>query len=366
MGAERPELSHRRLEAPHRRPEAGPRILEKLAVAVYAAATWLVARVPAGLARWVIGTGAQAGYLLWPTKRRWSNANFGHVAGLDPDDRRVRRLALAAYREYARYLVELMRLESFNLDRAEQLVYQGDLNHIEAAWKASPGGLIFALGHVGNNEAVAAAVAKRGWPVNVLADDSTLPEMFERFRRLRESWGVHVIPWRNLREIYTVLRRKEMLALLVDWGYRPDGVPVRMFGAWTTLPAGAATLAAKTSSHILPVAIRRKPDGLFHVSFAPVITVPSSAAADIQRATQAIADTLADTIAAAPHQWYSFKPIWPETPEEAAELERRAARTVAGDRAEAEADAAQSEFASSADETDATAVHPEAPETTSA
>jgi KDO2-lipid IV(A) lauroyltransferase len=259
-----------------------------------------------------------------------------------------------------------MRLESFNLDRAEQLVYQGDLNHIEAAWKASPGGLIFALGHVGNNEAVAAAVAKRGWPVNVLADDSTLPEMFERFRRLRESWGVHVIPWRNLREIYTVLRRREMLALLVDWGYRPDGVPVRMFGAWTTLPAGPATLAAKTSSHILPVAIRRKPDGLFHVSFAPVITVPSSAAADIQRATQAIADTLADTIAAAPHQWYSFKPIWPETPEEAAELERRAARTVAGDRAEADADAAQSEFASSADETDATAVHAEAPETTSA
>ncbi len=358
IGAKGVELTPRPLEAPHRRPEAGPRILEKLAVTVYAAATWLVARVPAGLARWVIGTGAQAGYLLWPTKRRWSNANFGHVAGLDPDDRRVRRLALAAYREYARYLVELMRLESFNLDRAEQLVYQGDLDHIEAAWKASPGGLIFALGHVGNNEAVAAAVAKRGWPVNVLADDSTLPEMFERFRRLRESWGVHVIPWRNLREIYAVLRRKEMLALLVDWGYRADGVPVRLFGAWTTLPAGPATLAAKTNSHILPVAIRRKPDGLFHVSFAPVITVPSSSPADIQRATQAIADTLADTIAAAPHQWYSFKPIWPDTAEEAAELEQRAETTLRNERTKAEPNALPDAVAAT--------VLAEAPETTSA
>ena len=321
----------RGLEAPHRRPEAGPRILEKLAVSAWGAATWLVARVPAGLARWVIGTGSQAGYLIWPTKRRWSNRNFGHVAGLDPDDRRVRRLALSAYREYARYLVEVMRLESLSPERAEQLVYQADLDHIEATWKASPGGLIFALGHVGNNEAVAAAVARRGWPVNVLADDSTFPEMFERFRRLREAWGVHVIPWRNLREIYAVLRRREMLGLLVDWGYRSDGVPVRLFGAWTTLPAGPASLAAKTSSVILPVAIRRQPDGLFHVSFAPVIRVASSGPADIQRATQAVADALADTIAAAPQQWYSFKPIWPETPAEAADLEKRARAMLAGE-----------------------------------
>ena len=56
-----------------------------------------------------------------------------------------------------------------------------------------------------------------------------------------------------------------MLALLIDWGYRSDGVPVRLFGAWTTLPAGPATLAAKTKSLILPVAIRRGADGMFHV-----------------------------------------------------------------------------------------------------
>ena len=279
----------------------------------------------------MIGTGAQASYLVWPKKRRWSNANFGHVAGLPPGHPRVRRLALAAYREYARYLVEVMQLESLSPEHAETRVTQADLDLIEHAWKASPGGLIFALGHVGNNEAVAAAVAGRGWPISVVADDSSFPEMFDHFRRLREGWGVHIIPWRNLREIFTVLRRKEMLGLLVDWGYRSDGIPVRLFGAWTTLPAGPATLAAKTSSRILPVAIRRTTDGLFHVSFAPMIDVASSAPADLQRATQQIAASLEATIAAAPEQWYSFKPIWPETAEEAADLERRAAAMLAGD-----------------------------------
>ena len=320
------------LEAPHRRKEAGPRIVEKAAVTAYAAAVWVVAHVPQRLARWVIGTGSQAGYLLWPTKRVWSNANFGRVAGLPPDDRRVRRLALRAYREYATYLVEVMRLESLSVAESVSRVVQTDLDQIEAVWQSAPGGgLIFALGHVGNNEAVAAGVAGRGWPISVVADDSSFPEMFERFRRLREGFGVHVIPWKNLREIYRVLKNREMLALLIDWGYRADGVPVRIFGAWTTLPAGPATLAAKTRSLVLPVAIRRGDDGMFHVSFSPAITVPSSSDADIARATQEIATALEATIGAAPEQWYSFKPMWPPTDAEGAELAARAARMLAGE-----------------------------------
>ena len=317
-----------RLRFRRSRTQLARRPTERVAVVAYAAAVWVVAHVPQGLARWVIGTASQAGYVLWPTKRAWSNANFRRVVGAPADDTRVRRLALNAYREYARYLVETMRLESLSPDEAIERVVQTDLDRIEEVWRSSEGGLIFALGHVGNNEAVAAGVANRGWPISVVADDSSFPEMFERFRRLREAWGVHVIPWRNLREIYAVLKRREMLALLIDWGYRSDGVPVRLFGEWTTLPAGPATLAAKTKSIILPVAIRRGDDGMFHVSFAPLIRVPSGSDADVARATQEIADRLQATIAAAPAQWYSFKPIWPATQAEADELEARARRML--------------------------------------
>jgi KDO2-lipid IV(A) lauroyltransferase len=345
----------RGLEAPHRRIDRGPkaradgseglrrrlglgripsrllgRSVEKLAVRAYIAATWVVAHVPGPLSRWVIGTGSQAGYVFWASKRRWSNANFGHVAGLPPDDPRVRRMALGAYREYARYLVEVMHLESMSAERAGQLVAQSELDGVETIWRGSKGGLIFALGHVGNNEAVAAAAAGRGWPVNVVADDSTFPEMFARFTTLREAWGVHVIPWRNLREIYGVLKRREMLALLVDWGYRADGIPVRLFDAWTTLPAGPASLAAKTGSRILPLSIRRRSNGDFAVAYSDPIEVASSSPADLQAATQAIADALTATIGAAPQQWYSFKPMWPDTAEEAAELAERAATMQAG------------------------------------
>jgi phosphatidylinositol dimannoside acyltransferase len=318
------------LEAPHRRAEAGSRSLERFAVVVFRTVGWIVAHVPPGIPRALIARGAQLSYPLWPTKRRWSNANFSHVLGLPPGDRRVRLTALAAYAEYARYVVETMRLPHLKPELASGLIHQADFERIEPIWKGTPGGVIFALGHIGNADAVAAGVASHGWPISVLADDSSFPEMFEEFRRTREQWGVHVIPWRNLREIYGVLRREEMLALLVDWGYRADGIPVRLFDAWTTLPAGPATLAAKTGAKIIPVAIRRMPDDrTFTIRVSDPITVSSSAPASIQAATQLLADDLQRSIAAAPEQWYSFKPLWPLDKGASAELEARAAQMAA-------------------------------------
>jgi KDO2-lipid IV(A) lauroyltransferase len=315
------------LEAPHRRIQPPSRIVERAAVLAYRAGSAVMARVPPAVSRPVVATAVQTSYLLWPTKRRWSNVNFGHVLGLPPDHPKVRRFALKAYRTYARYLVELMRLPS-GRDRIE-LELEG-VDEIADAWRASGGPLILSVAHIGNNEAAATVLAARGYPISVIADDTAFPELFDLLRRQRRSWGVELIPWRNLRDIYAVLRKGEILGVVVDWGYRADGIPVRLFDAWTTLPAGAAILAAKTGAWIIPVALRRTANGRFRLELDRPIVVASLEPADLQRGTQAIADALQRTVAKAPEQWYSFKPLWPLDPAEALELERRAAEMQAG------------------------------------
>ena len=320
----------RRLEAPNRRGGASPRIVERSAVYGYRFASWLLRTLPARPAGTVLGLGAQASYLLWPKKREWSNRNFGHVLGLPPDDPRVRRVALRAYREYGRYLVELMRVPFMPEEQVVGLMEPLDPVQIQRFRDETRGGLIITAAHVGNNDVVGAAIAHMGLPLNVVADDSAFPELFDYLRAQREQWHATLIPWRNLRAIFGVLRRRELLGLLVDWGYRSDGIPVKLFGAWTTLPAGPATLAAKTSSRIMPAITTRQPDGRVRVLLAEPISVASSDPADLQRATQAIADAVADSIRPAPEQWYSFKPIWPATAAEAADLERRALAMQAG------------------------------------
>ena len=324
----------RQLEAPHRRgPGTRPRVVERTGILSYRATAWLLGVLPVGLSRPVLAVFTQASYLLWPTKRRWSNENFGHVLGLPPGDRRVRRLALRAYREYARYLVELMRLPSRSADEIEALA--GDLDdrdvEIRRIWAESRGGgMILSAAHVANNEAIAAHIARRGFPLSVVADDTSFPELFELLKEQRAKWGVTLIPWRNLRVIYGILRRGEWLGLLIDWGYRSDGIPVRLFDAWTTLPAGPATLAARTGARILPTGTSRQPDGTFDVWWGEPIDVLSDDPAELQRASQAMADAMAESIRVAPEQWYSFKPLWPESAAEGLDLERRALAMQAG------------------------------------
>ncbi len=333
----------RRLDAPHRRagsPGAsastarrpdlrhlGTRLVERVAVRAYRLAAWVLGHLPEQVGVAILATAFQAAYVFWPGKRAASNANFAHVLGRPPNDPAVRRLALAAYRTYARYLAELMRLPAGpDPGYAERV----DLEGIEPAlerWRSAGTGVILTVGHLGSNEAVAAGIAHHGFPIGVVADDSSFPELFDHLRRQREAWGLSIIPWRNLRELFGFLRRKEILGLLVDWGYRDDGIPVRLFGAWTCLPAGPAVLAAKTGAPIIPIAVRRA-GRRFRVEAGTPIEVPSSAPADLQRATQAVADALERAIAAAPEQWYSFRRMWPETEAEAARLARRAAEML--------------------------------------
>src|SRR5215218_1724939 len=165
------QVTHgRKLEAPHRRLESTPpRIVERAAVIGYRSAATVLAHVPPSLSRAVIATASQASYLAWPAKRRFSNANFAKVLGLPPGHPRVRRLALRAYKEYARYMVELMRLPS---RRREELV--DGVERLAAAWRDSGQAMSVVAGHVGNNEAVAAAIAGAGYPANVIADDSSV------------------------------------------------------------------------------------------------------------------------------------------------------------------------------------------------
>jgi KDO2-lipid IV(A) lauroyltransferase len=324
--------------APHRRARRGrpretvARAWERLVVTGYRLASWLLARVPLGLsepvARWLF----LAGYHLWPAKRRIILDNAGQVIGLPPTDPRTTRLARGIYATYSRFALELMRLPSLPVDEPRRLLRSEGPHHerfleLWGRCQAEGRGIIAVSGHIGSIEVFAGSYAQQGIPTFGLADDSAFPELFDLLNRSRARWGVTIIPWRRLRDIFRVLRQPCVLGMVVDWGYRQDDLPVRLFGAWTTLPAGPALLAARTGAIILPVVARREADGRYRPLMYEPIEVDGGAPAEVARATQAIADALEDMIATAPEQWYTFKPTWPATEAERRALAARAAGT---------------------------------------
>ena len=324
--------------APHRRDDASSRVgravrraRERSAVRGYKAAAAAISRVPTRISHPVGRAVFVGSYFAWPQKRRIILANASHVLGLPAKDRRVRHLARRIYATYSQFIIELMRLPSLPADEPMRLMHSdgefGEKSFVALFEKlrSEKRGLIAVSGHIGSIDLLAGAFALRGLPMYGLADDSAYPELFEEMNAQRRRWKVEIIPWRNMRRVFTALREPAILGLVVDWGYRSDGIPVRLFGEWTTLPAGPAMLAAKTRAAIVPVVGRRLGDGTYRAHHYEAIEVADSKPSSLLHATQKVADALEDMIAVAPEQWYSFKPVWPETQAEKDALAERAA-----------------------------------------
>jgi KDO2-lipid IV(A) lauroyltransferase len=322
--------------SPLQRPAAGrigrlvQRARERSVVCTYRTASAAIARVTPRVSEPVARRLFLGGYYAWPAKRHIVRANLAHVLARDPHDPEVARLARRVYASYARFALELMRLPHLPRDAPLRLMPPGGDAHERflALWercRSEGRGLIAVSGHIGSIEIFAGSYALQGIPTYGLADDTAYPELFALLNSQRARWGVTIIPWRNLRAIFRVMRDPVALGMVVDWGYRPDDVPVRLFDAWTTLPAGPATLAARTRAVILPVVARRGRDGTFRGEAYDPIEVADARPASIAGATQAIAGALEAMIREAPEDWYTFKPMWPATRAEAERLEARAA-----------------------------------------
>jgi len=319
-GAERGTAPSPPRGVPRSRPDdrdALKRLKERSVLRAYKAATWTLGHAPQRASWEVGGILAQSTYLAWPARRWATRSSFAHVLGRSPDDPRVDRLARRMYRNYAQYIVELMRLPTRPRGEIVRELDMTAADNVEAARDLGRG-VIMVGAHVGFIEGGAAAIADRGWVVAAIADDSEFIELFEHLSRQRAAWGIRLLPWHNLREMYATLRRGELIGLLVDWGYKPDGIPVRIFGDWTTLPAGPATLAARTGAVIVPISVTREVDGEFRYRgrTSPYIEVSSVEPAELARATQLVADAIEEAIRRHPDQWWVFKPMWPETARE--------------------------------------------------
>ncbi len=266
------------------------------------------------LPRWlVLPLAAAAGngaHDLTADKRGLVRENVSHVLRLPVDHPRVKRAARRAFRNYARYLVDVMRLETLRSEDVAKLVEIDNLELLDEARAGGRGALLCTV-HVGGMDLIAPALYRHGHELHVVADDTTYGRLYEHLRAIRARHGLILIGWRNLRALFRALKEGANLVLFCDGGYRDGDVPVEFLGEPTTFPAGPASLSARSGAPMLPVACSRLPNDRFRTRGLPLITAASDEPAEIYRATQALADALGSVIAEDPGQWYMFRPVWP-------------------------------------------------------
>ena len=197
---------------------------------------------------------------------------------------------------------------------AQAIIEIEGIAHWDAA-RACGRGVVLATGHLGNWEVLGAWLAALGMPVWVIYHPFR-EERLDRFvRGRRERAGVRGIPADGTsRRAWRVLRRGEILGILIDLVPRGESVTCIFFGRECRAAPGPARLALAAGAPIVPACLVYR-HGRMRVRFEAAIdpaeipagTDPAAAVGEI---TQRLARVLEDWIRESPEQWPWFHDRW--------------------------------------------------------
>jgi lauroyl/myristoyl acyltransferase len=174
-----------------------------------------------------------------------------------------------------------------------------------------------------------ALLGSTGVPVYAVADTFEPKKIDDLINGARERAGVRIIKLEthSLRQIFSALKKNEVVLLLVDKPEPDEGVAVQFFGETAYLPPGPAAIALKTRAMLMfGYCARRRGDKKFtavveQIEYEHLLTGDKEK--DIQIITQQIVSRMEEVIRRYPDQWYMFRQMWPRTHRHDEEIKRR-------------------------------------------
>lgn len=278
----------------------------------------IVAALPSRAAYLLADVAGDAWYRLAPARRSLVAANLARVCtatGRPVAGRPFRDLVRAAFRNHARYYVELLRAPHYPADRIEEIVEVPDWDTFAAALRPGPG--MFIGSHLGNFEPFGAYLAAHGIVPLTPMEEIRPPALFEFLAARRGGRGVELVPLsRARRALNERLRGGGTVGIVGDRDLAGDGQPVTIFGHPTTVPIGPAALAVRyRPALVVGRCLRIGPDR--YRAEGEIVDIPSTGErrADAAALAIRIAARFERDIGEAPEQWWgAFQPFWPDLP----------------------------------------------------
>lgn len=233
------------------------------------------------------------------------------VPDASPDG--LRELSRAGMRSYFRYWCEAFRLPEWRPeDVLDRIVVHDEARLLEPL---ASGGVVAALGHLGNWDHAGAWGSTIGLRVTTVAERLKPESLFRRFLDYRESLGLEVLPLTGGDDVSSALIRRldegRLVALLADRDLSRTGMSVDLLGSPARFPVGPAVLALRTGCPMVP-AVSWYDAERTHLAFLPALTPdPGLRLRDAAHAlTQQLADVLGAAIRQHPADWHMLQRVW--------------------------------------------------------
>ena len=226
-------------------------------------------------------------------------------------------LCAANVAHFSRMLADYFRCGAGDPARANELLHEWrGFAHFENA-RARGKGIILVTGHLGNWELGGTLLALRGLPMTVITLEEPSTELTRWRDKLRQRLGIKTItvgPGHDFAfvEMLHVLRRNEILAMLVDRPYAGTGTTVKFCERETQFSTAPALLWQHTGAAVLPAFVLQESGGKY-ISFADApldFKSHEDKRAALVENTQRLAAHFEDIIRKHPEQWFNYVPIW--------------------------------------------------------
>lgn len=213
-------------------------------------------------------------YLILPLRRRLTLDNLRRAFPHE-SEAEIRSLARATYRNVVISLLEIFWFPRLSAEMVKRIVSMPDTGMIDAKLKEGKG-LIMLGGHFGNWELTAIAVGLMGQHQLTIIVQRQRNKLVDAFmNKNRALFGNKLIEMeRSPREIFSALRKNEVVAMLGDQSGPQEGLFVDYFGRPASTHRGPAVFSVRTGAPIIMAFMIRQGNGRYKIELEEVDTKP--------------------------------------------------------------------------------------------
>lgn len=240
--------------------------------------------------------------------------NVTHNLGMifkDKTPAEIDRIKKELFRNFAKYLVDFLRISKLNTHNLKDLMFFKNLRYVDEALEKGKGAIILSA-HLGNWELGGVSMGILGYSIwaIVLPHKDTVVNSFFDFQRTRKN--LKVIHFGSaVRQCLKVLSENCLLAIVGDKDFSSGGVKIDFFGKEMLFPKGPAAFSIMTGAPIIPGFTIRNNDNTSTLVFEPPIEFKQTGNRenDIKALVSNYKKVIEDYIRRYPQQWYMFKKL---------------------------------------------------------
>ena len=277
----------------------------------------VVALLPLG---WALALARHWGWMLARVVRLRRAYVLETLARCFPEktDRERREVYAEMCRHQATNLMELMRFAGGKDAELGGLLDVRGEEIVQAALSRGKGVLIL-IAHFGNYDLMGLYASKLfGYPLTIITKTLKNAKLNALWWEMRRKAGVTEIPaHKAYRPCVRALQQNGLVGFMLDQNRpNPQGVYVDFFGRLASTTPGLAFMSAQTGAPVVPVFMRRTPEGRHVLEVRPILEPPPDRKEETLLAfTAACTKIIEEEVRRFPAQWLWLHKRWKSRPE---------------------------------------------------